>query len=215
MSLIVRFAFIGEGTSDKGLISHLIELCQLCGADDAVNIQLDWSKYQEKVGHSVSEKVSAALSEAQNADLLFIHRDADGRDPTSRYEEIAEAIESLGVSIPYVAVVPIQETEAWLLLDEDAIRRIARKPKGRMRLNLPSPKQVEKIANPKERLKEALAKASALKGRRLKSFGKKFSEHRQKLLLELDCSSPLSQVPAWQRLFNDTCQAIEKLKNGD
>jgi hypothetical protein len=209
----VNFVFVGEGTSDTKLIPLLRELCMLCGADDAKGIIPEWSKLPKKVGHSISQKIKGALKLVPNAELLFIHRDADGPDPTSRYEEIAKAIESLGVSIPYVAVVPIQETEAWLLLDEDAIRRVARKPKGRMRLNLPSPKQVEKIANPKERLKEALAKASALKGRRLKSFGKKFSEHRQKLLLELDYSSPVSQVPAWQRLFNDTCQAIEKLRN--
>jgi hypothetical protein len=212
MSLVVHFAFIGEGTSDEGLIPHLIELCGLCGADDAFNIQLDWNQYREKVGHSVEAKIRAALSQAQNADLLFIHRDADGPDPTTRYSEIAEAIESLGVSIDYVAVVPIQETEAWLLLDEEAIRDVAKKSKGRMRLNLPSPKQVENIAKPKERLKELLATASGLKGRRLKNFNKKFPQHRRKLLQALDCSGPVSEVPAFKRLVDEIAQAIEKLK---
>jgi hypothetical protein len=121
-------------------------------------------------GRTLSKKLNAALRGTPDAKRLFIHRDADGRSPTARYTEIAQAIESLGVSIPYaptghdMGVVPVQETEAWLLLDEKAIRDVAEKPTGRVRLNLPSPKQVENIANPKERLKEALAKASGLKG---------------------------------------------------
>lgn len=194
--LKIEFIFIGEGTSDDSFIALLEELCRL----------------SKKIGHKVSQKAKAALDFAPNTDLLFIHRDADGRDPTPRYEEIAQAIESLGVSIPYVAVVPVQETEAWLLLDEEAIQYVVKKSKGRMRLNLPSPKQVENIAKPKERLKELLARASGLKGRRLKNFNKKFPQHRRKLLENLDCSGPVSEVPAFKRLVDEIAQAIEKLK---
>jgi hypothetical protein len=172
MSLAIRFVFIGEGTSDESLIPHLRELCFLCGADDAENIEIERNQLQKKVGHTILEKVRAVLQLAPNANLLFIHRDADGRDSSPRYKEIASAIESLGGSIPYVAVVPVQETEAWLLLDEEAIREVVESRKGRIRLNLPSPSQVESIANPKERLKEVLATASGLKGRRLKKFRK-------------------------------------------
>jgi hypothetical protein len=120
--MIVYFAFIGEGTSDAGLVVPLRELCTLAGADDAREIPLDWDQLGPEAGHSVLNKVRAVLSKVSDADLLFIHRDADGRSPTARYTEIAQAIESLGVSILYVAVVPVQETEAWLLLDEKAIR---------------------------------------------------------------------------------------------
>ena len=164
------------------------------------------------MGRSVLQKIRAALKAHPDTNLLFIHRDADGRDPTPRYEEIAEAIESSGVSVPYVAVVPIQETEAWLLVDEEAIREVARKPKGRMALNLPTPKQVEKIANPKERLKDVLARASGLKGKRLKTFQKNFPKQRRELFKYLDHDGPLSEVPAFKRLLNDISQAIEKLK---
>lgn len=211
MRLKVRFAFIGEGTSDNGLVPLLRDLCVLSGAD-ATEIQLDWNKLEGKVGRSVSQKAQAALEQVQNLDLLFIHRDADERESQGRYEEIAQAIESLGILIDYVAVVPVQETEAWLLLDQNAIREVAGKPKGRVRLSLPSPQQVENISNPKERLKELLAKASELKGRRLKRFQKSFPLHRWELLQLLDYEGPLSQVPAFKRLVNDISQAMEKLK---
>lgn len=212
MSLIIHFAFIREGTSDAPLIVPLIELCRLAGADDAKEVPLDWEQLGAEIGHSVSEKVKAALSQAPETELLFIHRDADGRDPTPRYEEIEEAIESLGVTIPYVAIVPVQETEAWILLDEQAIRDVSGNQTGRVKLNLPSPKQVEKIANPKERLKEILVKASGRKGRRLKKFRQSFPEHRRLLLETLDCSGGISKVPSWQRLANDVSEAIQKLK---
>lgn len=211
MLLKVRFAFIGEGTSDNGLVPLLRDLCVLSGAD-ATEMQLDWNKLEKKVGRSVSQKAKAALEQVPNLDLLFIHRDADERDAQDRYQEIAQAIESLGVLTDYVAVVPVQETEAWLLLDENAIREVAGKPKGRVRLNLPTPNQVENISNPKERLKELLAKASELKGRRLKRFQKSFPLHRWELLQLLDYERPLAQVPAFKRLVDDISQAMEKLK---
>lgn len=212
MSLEIRFAFIGEGASDTALVVPLRKLCSQCGIDDAIEVSLDWTQLGTEVGHSIQKRVRAVLSQIPDIDLLFIHRDADARDPTARYSEIAEAMESLGVSRPYVAVVPIQETEAWLLLDEEAILDIARKAKGRVRLNLPSAKQVEKIANPKERLKEVLAKASGLKGRRLKNFNRKFGKHRRLLLESLDCSGPVSEVPAFKRLVHHISTAIETLK---
>src|SRR5690606_40429727 len=52
---------------------------------------------------------------------LFVHRDADARDPTERLTEIDQAFKLIK-SPPYVRVVPVQETEAWLLVDESAIR---------------------------------------------------------------------------------------------
>jgi len=81
-----------------------------------------------------------------------------------------------------------------------------------MSLNLPSPKQVQTIANPKERTGEVLAKASGFKGRRLKRFRKNFSLHRRELLEMLDCEGPVSKVPAFRRLVDDISHTIEKLK---
>ncbi len=60
--------------------------------------------------------------------------------------------------------------EAWLLLDETAIRTAAGNPHGRCLLELPPVKDLESLPNPKAVLHELLRQASELHGRRLKSF---------------------------------------------
>lgn len=59
-------------------------------------------------------------------------------------------------------VIPIRMTEAWLLLDEAEIRRVAGAPNGKIPLNLPNPAKVESVSDPKALLKETLARASGL-----------------------------------------------------
>jgi hypothetical protein len=110
-----------------------------------------------------------------------------------------------------VAVVPVQETEAWLLLDESAIRRVAGKPSGRNDLNLPRPANVETVARPKERLKGALLAAAEVTGRRRKRFEADFASQRRLLLQRLPVGGPLSQVPAWVAMKAALKKAIARL----
>ncbi|MEU1292119.1 hypothetical protein ABZ439_06755 [Streptomyces sp. NPDC005840] len=90
--------------------------------------------------------------------------------------------------------------EAWLLLDEGAIRQVAGNPKGKMNLSLPKAASVERIADPKQQLKDALAQASGLTGRRLADFQKmqRFSKNRQRLLELLDHDGNVKNVPSWR-----------------
>jgi len=55
--------------------------------------------------------------------------------------------------------------EAWLLLDESAIRRASGNPNEGMALTLPDPGGVECIADPKTTLHELLTRASGQAGR--------------------------------------------------
>jgi hypothetical protein len=57
------------------------------------------------------------------------------------------------VKLPVVCVIPVKMTEAWLLIDEKAIREAAGNPKGRQPLNLPKPSKTEELSDPKETLK--------------------------------------------------------------
>jgi hypothetical protein len=61
-------------------------------------------------------------------------------------------------------------TEAWLLIDEHAIRFASGNPNGRMELPLPKLAEVETLQDPKRMLHELLCKASGLRGRRLNKF---------------------------------------------
>ena len=105
--------------------------------------------------------------------VLFIHRDADRTDHSVRCQQIEEAVIAArgnGFALPHVCVVPVRMTEAWLLLDDDAIRHAAGNPNGDVTLNLPPLLQVERIANPKQVLHELLCTASGLRPRRLRKL---------------------------------------------
>lgn len=61
-------------------------------------------------------------------------------------------------------------TEAWLLIDEQAIRQAADNPNGSVRLKLPTVLTLELLPDPKELLNELLVEASEKTGRRLEKF---------------------------------------------
>lgn len=206
----IQFLLIGEGSSDEGLIEPLSRLCIEHGVDEIEDITSDFDF--TGAGHSVLDKLRIVLRSQISVDLIFIHRDADSLNYQRREAEIREAIEISQIDMPYVAVIPIHETEAWLLLDEQAIREIANNPFGRIPLQLPRPQNVEQIADPKIKLQEILLLASEVRGgRRLKEFRKEFSIHRRQLLERLTPDSPVRDVPAWQRLVAAIQDAIQRL----
>lgn len=92
-------------------------------------------------------------------DIIFVHRDAESETIDSRVNEVREAVVDVLGGLPAVAVVPIRMTEAWLLLDELAIREVAGRPSGTENLDLPPVRSVETIPNPKELLKDVLLRA--------------------------------------------------------
>jgi len=207
----VYFVLIGEGSSDSGMVRHLETLCIHAGADEASGIAPDFRQLP-RIGRSVRDKLRAAVELEPSANLLLIHRDADSRDHRPRYDEILEAIRINNMEVPHVAVVPVQETEAWLLLDEAAIRRVAANPRGRVPLNLPTPAAVERLANPKEFLQRALINAAEVTGRRLDRFKMQFGTQRHTLLEFLAIGGPLEQVASWTRLRTDIQAAINAMK---
>jgi len=210
--IIIHFGFVGEGTSDDGLIPHLENLCIALGADEVTGTAIDFQRLDKRVGHTVKGKLTAALQLEPNANLWFIHRDADSRDPQVRYDEISAAAIECELSREWVAIVPVQETGAWLLLDESAIRTVAARPRGRTPpLNLPPPRQAEDKANPKEFLQETLVRAANVKGRKLRNFRADFSVHRKLLLQGLPTDGYLNEVESWKRMRTELEAVIERL----
>lgn len=208
---MVHFVFIGEGSSDDGIIPHLENLCIDAGADEVTGVAPDFRRLPEAVGHSVEAKLVAALALEPEANLVFVHRDSDARTGTARYTEIEAAITACGCDRQVVCVVPIQETEAWLLLDEMAIRRAVGRPRSTVQLGLPQPNAVQQVASPKERLQNALKLASEATGRRLDRIRRDFPQHRRALLQDLSITGPLEHVPSWLRLRDDLRDAVRNL----
>jgi hypothetical protein len=205
----IHFLFIGEGSSDRGLVPHLESLCVRAGAEEATGVAPDLGRLPKPPGKDVASQVGRALRLEPTANLVFVHRDSDSRDPSARRQQIMTALSNLGRS--HVPVVPVQELEAWLLLDEGALRTVAGNPGGRQPLGLPRASHIEDVAAPKERLMAALETASGLSGRRLDKFKQRFSRHRAILLERLDIEGLLSEVPAWKTLVQDIVDALAAL----
>lgn len=164
----VRFLLISEGSSERPLVEHLQVLCVRAGAVEAAGSAPDLARLRKSPGRTLEEKLSTILRVEPLPDLLFVHRDGDRAGREARITEIEAAVRSVALASPAVPLIPLRALEAWLLVDESAIRRVSGNPRGRQALHLPSLPHVEEEANPKRVLQEALALASDASGRRLK-----------------------------------------------
>jgi len=144
--------------------------------------------------------------------LLFVHRDAEKESYDFRRQQVEAAVDD-GRQVP---VIPVRMSEAWLLHEETAIRRASGNPIGRTSLELPQPKDVEALVDPKQALFDALMKASELSGRRLKQLKRRRSQMRWRVAELINDYAPLVGVPAFDRLIEDvrTALAIVEEFNG-
>jgi hypothetical protein len=205
--MTLRVLFLGEGSSDNGLTIHVQRVATSLDVDIAITAP-DLARLPDPPGRSVEAKLQAVIGMGGEYDLLVIHRDADNAGSDPRRAEIAQGVASCGLSSPHVAVVPVRMTEAWLLLDEQLIRTVAGNPNGRTPLDLPSPQQVEGLADPKAELRRIFAEASELRGRRLQTFKARFSYQRRQLLERLDPNGQIRLVPSWTRFMDDLDRAF-------
>lgn len=206
MTTRASFAFLREGTSDDGLVPHLGELLVRGGLDQVMGTARD---YKGPIG----ARLQQVAAEEAVVDVVFVHRDTDEPSDAQRRSEIAAAVDEIGEGLQAIVipVVPVQELEAWLLLDEAAIREVVGKPSKRAPLNLPRRARVEVTSSPKEILKTALLTASETSGRRLKEEKTRFSERRRTLLERLDIDGPIQELPAWEALVRDVDAAVQTL----
>jgi hypothetical protein len=156
-----------DGPSDDALMPILrwsIIEAGVRGGVQGVWADLCWLRRRPR---GLVERITAALR-YYPCDLLFVHRDAEGRDLLdARSGEIRQALDRVAIAKPpVVCVVPVRMTEAWLLLDEGAIRRAAGNPNGREPLALPRPAEIEALPDPKETLAALLRDACGLGARR-------------------------------------------------
>lgn len=192
----ITFSFLCEGSSDQSLVQHLQTLLVRYGAGAAVGTP------DSRQG-TVAEKLRRCLQENPDLDLVFVHRDADGRSADARIAEVREGAERVDFPLPCIPVVPICMTEAWLLTDEGAIREIVGRPHGKTDLGLPPLRRIEKAADPKKILRTALARASEKTGRRLEAEKKQFNVRRRVLLQRLDIDGNVQRLSAWRTLESE------------
>lgn len=210
--MTLRVLYLCEGSSDLGLVPHIERIAAQCGVTISVSApDLNWLS-SKPVGRSVAEKLRATRILSDKYDFAVLHRDADRDGAQSRRSEIGSAVESEWPGLAHIPAIPVTMLEAWLLLDEGAIRQVAGNPKGKMALSLPKVANVENIADPKQQLKDTLAKASGLSGRRLADLQKpqRFSRNRQRLIELLDHEGSIKNVPSWKTFVTELEIGLKK-----
>jgi hypothetical protein len=205
---VLRTTLLGDGSSDRVLIPILDWLLQRVVSVRALS-GTQWAdlRFRRTPPENLEEGVRLAV-ENYPCDLLFVHRDAEAQNPDNRRAEILTAAQHLKRNPPAICVVPVRMTEAWLLLDEAAIRFAAGNPRGRPQLHLPPSAAVERLANPKETLFQALRVASEHTGRRLRSL--RVEERRHRVAELMNCEL-LRTLPAFQSLEQELTTTLTNI----
>lgn len=171
----------------------------------------DLRRLEPPPGRQVASRLEAVFQFDDAFDLVIVHRDAEGQNPEDRRDEIEAGVAAVRENLTALPVIPVRMTEAWLLLDEAAIRRVAGRPTGREPLGLPAIAAAESVPDPKTVLRRALEVASGATGRRLRRFQRDFSGQRRRLLEGLDQDGPVRHLGAWQTLEASVGVAVEQL----
>ncbi|HBL26047.1 MAG TPA: hypothetical protein DD490_04345 [Acidobacteria bacterium] len=160
-------------------------------------------------GAGLRERLEKAVRH-HPCDVLFVHRDAEKEPKERRLKEIRAAAGTAGFP-PFVPVVPVRMTEAWLLIDETAIRQAAGNPNGEAALPLPKVARLESVADPKGVLRTCLIEASEKTGRRLQQFERDLPERIQRVAELISDFSPLRQLPAFQDFEQEARRVVTNL----
>ncbi|MFC4036437.1 hypothetical protein ACFO3J_34115 [Streptomyces polygonati] len=205
--MTLRVLFVSEGSSDQGLRPHIERVAAEEGREMLLTAP-DFALLAGRVGHAVIDKLRAARQLGGSYDVIIVQRDADAMGAPTRREEIAAAVNEVWDGLRHVPVIPVRMLEAWLLVDEPVIRQVAGNPRGKNPLDLPKGTAVERVPDPKQTLKDTLAAASQLKGRRLEILQKRFPQNRHRLLELIDPSGPVREVPSWRTFVGDLREAF-------
>ena len=196
----LRFTLVADGSSDSALLPILVWLLRSHFGRIPIQPEFPDLRRLPNPPRELFERIARSV-ELYPCDLLFVHRDAERESIDKREEEIRESLEQCVIDKPpAVCVIPVRMQEAWLLIDEFALRKAAGNPQGRQPLSVPDPKRLEDLPNPKQVLHKLLNQASGLHGRRLRRFVRDMGSHVHRVAEQVDDFSPLRQLAAFRRV---------------
>lgn len=209
--MTLRAVLLADGPSDLPLARHIELLCAGLGRE--VQVTAIDPRNLRAAGRAVENRLRFLLVQDVDPDLVFVHRDAESQSPAARVAEVQAGAAAAGMdSSRVVPVVPVRMTEAWLLIDENEIRRVAGRPSGTNTLGLPRPSAIETVPDPKSLLQEILLTAGQPAGKRRRAqFQRDFGRHRALLLQRLDLQGPINELQAWQQLKRDIASLLRDL----
>lgn len=194
-------ALYAEGRTDYYFLQPLLErLCvDIClheasGLVEVTSVLgLDHPPASEQDSRAVRIREAARGALGQWS-VLFVHADGAGDPARARAQQLTPALDMLQADFAAfgrgVAVVPIRETEAWALVDGDALRQVFGTNLDDQALGLPQPvHRAEAVTDPKQCLAMAFAATAPTGARRrrgvsdsLAALGGQISLERLRLL---------------------------------
>ena len=196
----IDYALIGDGATERALIPILAWSLRTLAPRENFSFQGFVGRGGRDLGSTIDEAIRK-----YKPSLLFLHRDAERLSVAQRRAEIP-------VRDDVVAVVPVRMTEAWLLIDARAIREASGNRNGDEALELPRPRNIEGLSNPKKDLQDLLLRAAAPLGqRRRKRFELEHPQMVQRLAECIHDFGPLRELPAFALFWRDTESALERI----
>jgi hypothetical protein len=193
----LTYALVADGPTDRALLPIIAWSLRTLRPQGLFASPLFFPRGSRPIAEMVKD-----VRAAYRPRMILVHRDAEKISYNDRRREIP-CVDGL------VAIVPVRMTEAWLLIDEGALRKAASNPNGTMALDLPEVHRLERLTKPKDKLRELLVEASGLHGRRRQLFDR--AEAAGRLAELIDDFSPLRDVPAFNAFWNELTAALDTI----
>ncbi|MCS7019966.1 MAG: DUF4276 family protein [Cytophagales bacterium] len=169
MAWEIIVGLLAEGTTDQRFLKPVVEKTfnQIALTECIGEIEIRVLTLNKTAGLSFVQQAIQAAKDAYKQygiNMLCIHADADNSNSEAIYQskinptlaQVAEQSESECCKI-VIPIVPIQETEAWMLADTHLLKEEINTTKSDNELGIHRPPEM--IANPKGVIEDAIRKA--------------------------------------------------------
>jgi len=204
---VLSASFIREGSSDDGLIPLMTAVFKSQGAD--VVISPSAPAQGRKALHLWFDDIHQGF---EDRDFILVHRDANSVGYSARLKEIETAHARSSLKAIVIPVIPVKETEAWLLhaLYSASFCESIGIPAASVRKALPKQRDLPRV-DAKRLLADVHTSVFAERGRkRSRHRIPRFEIVRGEWLSQLDDPALLESCESFQLFCSSVEGAIEK-----
>ncbi|WP_420458453.1 DUF4276 family protein [Neolewinella sp.] len=167
MPNVLLTGFTGEGDTDRRFLLSIIRRTLEEIVVDSVQQIAVYDPEWLGIGKGLTIADRGQEASLYGSMLFIVHADADASDPgraqRERLDPAIAAIQATGiVDLPIIPLIPVQETEAWLLADRDRLREALNTELTNQQLDLHG--DPERYADPKAKLQEVVRRANEGRG---------------------------------------------------